>query len=86
MRTAVNLTFFSFSKLGVAVHYRAWVQGSSHKFEDTWQEQHPIELVLGKGATTITSLILYLVLLGSVHFTHLFHECKQLTLHAIMPL
>ncbi|ONM19818.1 Peptidyl-prolyl cis-trans isomerase FKBP42 [Zea mays] len=68
------------------VHYRAWVQGSSHKFEDTWQEQHPIELVLGKGATTITSLILYLVLLGSVHFTHLFHECKQLTLHAIMPL
>ncbi|XP_062197646.1 peptidyl-prolyl cis-trans isomerase FKBP42-like [Phragmites australis] len=30
------------------VHYRAWVQGSLHKFEDTWQEQHPIELVLGK--------------------------------------
>lgn len=56
----MNLTFFSFSKLGVAVHYRAWVQGSSHKFEDTWQEQHPIELVLGKGATTITSLIFIL--------------------------
>ncbi|KAL6642244.1 hypothetical protein ACP70R_020425 [Stipagrostis hirtigluma subsp. patula] len=30
------------------LHYRAWVQGSLHKFEDTWQEQHPIELVLGK--------------------------------------
>ncbi|TVT96735.1 hypothetical protein EJB05_58051 [Eragrostis curvula] len=39
------------------VHYRAWVQGSLHKFEDTWQEQHPIELVLGKGVTKIVSLI-----------------------------
>lgn len=33
----------------VTVHYRAWVENSSHKFEDTWQEQHPIELILGKG-------------------------------------
>nr|CAD1818441.1 unnamed protein product [Ananas comosus var. bracteatus] len=31
------------------LHYRAWVEHSSHKFEDTWQEQHPIELILGKG-------------------------------------
>ncbi|XP_020095838.1 peptidyl-prolyl cis-trans isomerase FKBP42 isoform X2 [Ananas comosus] len=30
------------------LHYRAWVEHSSHKFEDTWQEQHPIELILGK--------------------------------------
>lgn len=30
------------------VHYRAWVQSSMHKFEDTWQEQHPVEIVIGK--------------------------------------
>ncbi|KAL2939905.1 Peptidyl-prolyl cis-trans isomerase FKBP42 [Bienertia sinuspersici] len=30
------------------VHYRAWTESSQHKFEDTWQEQRPIELVLGK--------------------------------------
>uniref|UniRef100_A0A0E0MJL1 peptidylprolyl isomerase n=1 Tax=Oryza punctata TaxID=4537 RepID=A0A0E0MJL1_ORYPU len=38
------------------VHYRAWVQGSLHKFEDTWQEQHPIELVLGKEKKEMTGL------------------------------
>ncbi|NP_001131717.1 Peptidyl-prolyl cis-trans isomerase FKBP42 [Zea mays] len=38
------------------VHYRAWVQGSSHKFEDTWQEQHPIELVLGKEKKQMSGL------------------------------
>nr|CAB3463051.1 unnamed protein product [Digitaria exilis] len=42
------------------VHYRAWAQGSSHKFEDTWQEQHPIELVLGKGATKVTSPLFFI--------------------------
>ncbi|XP_020257230.1 peptidyl-prolyl cis-trans isomerase FKBP42 [Asparagus officinalis] len=30
------------------LHYRAWTQKTSHKFEDTWQEQRPFELVLGK--------------------------------------
>lgn len=30
------------------VHYRAWTESTQHKFEDTWQEQRPIELVLGK--------------------------------------
>ncbi|KAJ3696471.1 hypothetical protein LUZ61_000176 [Rhynchospora tenuis] len=30
------------------LHYRAWVKSTLHKFEDTWQEQHPTELVLGK--------------------------------------
>ncbi|XP_078437287.1 FKBP-type peptidyl-prolyl cis-trans isomerase family protein [Wolffia australiana] len=30
------------------VHYRAWAESSSHKFEDTWQEQRPLELVLGR--------------------------------------
>ncbi|CAL4911641.1 unnamed protein product [Urochloa decumbens] len=38
------------------VHYRAWVHGSSHKFEDTWQEQHPIELVLGKEKKEMSGL------------------------------
>lgn len=31
------------------VHYRAWSESTQHKFEDTWQEQRPLELVLGKG-------------------------------------
>lgn len=30
------------------LHYRAWVENTSQKFEDTWQEQRPTELVLGK--------------------------------------
>lgn len=30
------------------VHYRAWTESTQHKFEDTWQEQRPVELVLGK--------------------------------------
>lgn len=33
----------------MAVHYRAWAEKTLHKFEDTWQEQRPFELVLGKG-------------------------------------
>jgi len=33
----------------VVVHYRAWSEKTQHKFEDTWQEQRPIEMVLGKG-------------------------------------
>jgi len=78
-----ELIFF-FSKLRVAVHYRAWAQGSSHKFEDTWQEQHPIELVLGKGATTMTSLMLYSILLCFMHFIHQFNKFKHFTLYAIM--
>lgn len=31
------------------VHYRAWTESTQHKFEDTWQEQQPLELILGKG-------------------------------------
>ncbi|EEC67673.1 hypothetical protein OsI_35103 [Oryza sativa Indica Group] len=38
------------------LHYRAWVQGSLHKFEDTWQEQHPIELVIGKEKKQMSGL------------------------------
>lgn len=30
------------------LHYRAWVEKTLHKFEDTWLEQRPIELILGK--------------------------------------
>lgn len=29
-------------------HYRAWTDRTQHKFEDTWNEQRPFELVLGK--------------------------------------
>lgn len=31
------------------VHYRAWTESTQHKFEDTWHEQQPLELVVGKG-------------------------------------
>lgn len=30
------------------LHYRAWAEKTLHKFEDTWLEQRPFELVLGK--------------------------------------
>lgn len=30
------------------LHYRAWVEKTLHKFEDTWVEQRPIELIIGK--------------------------------------
>ncbi|KAK6928754.1 Tetratricopeptide repeat [Dillenia turbinata] len=30
------------------LHYRAWTESTRHKFEDTWHEQRPLELVLGK--------------------------------------
>ncbi|KAL8170642.1 hypothetical protein V2J09_022446 [Rumex salicifolius] len=38
------------------VHYRAWTESTQHKFEDTWQEQRPVELVLGKEKTELTGL------------------------------
>jgi len=68
-----ELTFF-FSESRVAVHYRAWVQGSSHKFEDTWQEQHPIELVLGKGATKIIHLFYTQLCSAARNFIHQLHK------------
>lgn len=30
------------------VHYKAWTESTQHKFEDTWHEQQPLELVIGK--------------------------------------
>ncbi|GAB4832575.1 Peptidyl-prolyl cis-trans isomerase fkbp42 [Ancistrocladus abbreviatus] len=38
------------------VHYRAWTESTQHKFEDTWQEQRPVELVLGKEKKELTGL------------------------------
>ncbi|KAE9620180.1 hypothetical protein Lal_00019038 [Lupinus albus] len=37
-------------------HYRAWSEGTQHKFEDTWQEQRPIEMVIGKEKKEMTGL------------------------------
>ncbi|GFZ02680.1 FKBP-type peptidyl-prolyl cis-trans isomerase family protein [Actinidia rufa] len=31
------------------LHYSAWTESTRHKFEDTWHEQRPLEMVLGKG-------------------------------------
>ncbi|KAM1229352.1 hypothetical protein ACFX15_039081 [Malus domestica] len=30
------------------LHYRAWTESTGHKFEDTWDEQQPLEMILGK--------------------------------------
>ncbi|XP_051148025.1 peptidyl-prolyl cis-trans isomerase FKBP42 [Andrographis paniculata] len=30
------------------LHYRAWTKSTGHKFEDTWHEQQPLELIIGK--------------------------------------
>ncbi|XP_065870825.1 peptidyl-prolyl cis-trans isomerase FKBP42 isoform X3 [Euphorbia lathyris] len=30
------------------MHYKAWTESTQHKFEDTWHEQRPVEMVLGK--------------------------------------
>ncbi|KAF9593295.1 hypothetical protein IFM89_021051 [Coptis chinensis] len=38
------------------LHYRAWTESTQHKFEDTWQEQRPIEIVLGKEKNQMTGL------------------------------
>ncbi|XP_025663366.1 peptidyl-prolyl cis-trans isomerase FKBP42 isoform X1 [Arachis hypogaea] len=38
------------------IHYRGWSESTLHKFEDTWQEQRPIEMVLGKEKKEMTGL------------------------------
>ncbi|KAI4306712.1 hypothetical protein L6164_029966 [Bauhinia variegata] len=38
------------------LHYRAWTESTQHKFEDTWNEQRPIELVIGKEKKEMTGL------------------------------
>ncbi|RYR52972.1 hypothetical protein Ahy_A06g027817 isoform A [Arachis hypogaea] len=43
------------------IHYRGWSESTQHKFEDTWQEQRPIEMVLGKASHSriINSLFMH---------------------------
>ncbi|WRX09758.1 FKBP-type peptidyl-prolyl cis-trans isomerase domain - like 3 [Theobroma cacao] len=38
------------------VHYRGWAETTQHKFEDTWHEQQPLEMVLGKEKKEMTGL------------------------------
>ncbi|KAF5736449.1 FKBP-type peptidyl-prolyl cis-trans isomerase family protein [Tripterygium wilfordii] len=38
------------------LHYRAWTESTQHKFEDTWLEQRPFEMVLGKEKKEMTGL------------------------------
>ncbi|KAL5543378.1 hypothetical protein UlMin_007162 [Ulmus minor] len=38
------------------LHYRAWTESTQHKFEDTWQEQRPVEMILGKEKKEMTGL------------------------------
>ncbi|CAB4268134.1 unnamed protein product [Prunus armeniaca] len=39
------------------LHYRAWTQSTRHKFEDTWDEQRPLEMILGKDISYEVELI-----------------------------
>ncbi|XVF79643.1 hypothetical protein PTKIN_Ptkin15bG0005500 [Pterospermum kingtungense] len=47
--------YLSYCKYEI-VHYRAWAESTKHKFEDTWHEQQPLELVLGKEKKEMTGL------------------------------
>ncbi|KAL9662792.1 hypothetical protein QQ045_027626 [Rhodiola kirilowii] len=38
------------------LHYRAWTESMQHKFEDTRNEQHPVELIIGKEKKEMTGL------------------------------
>ncbi|GLJ38061.1 hypothetical protein SUGI_0774740 [Cryptomeria japonica] len=38
------------------LHYRSWTESTMHKFEDTWQEQQPLELVLGREKKVLSGL------------------------------
>lgn len=38
------------------LNYRGWTGSTKHKFEDTWLEQRPIEMVLGKEKTEMAGL------------------------------
>ncbi|CAI0442527.1 unnamed protein product [Linum tenue] len=38
------------------LHYKAWTESTQHKFDDTRQEQRPLEMVLGKEKKQMTGL------------------------------
>ncbi|KAM1158043.1 hypothetical protein ACFX1X_028890 [Malus domestica] len=38
------------------LHHRAWTESTGHKFEDTWDEQQPLEMILGKEEKEMTGL------------------------------
>lgn len=58
----INHLFFRLLFFFPAVHYRAWTESTLHKFEDTWHEQQPLELVLGKGLYKGFAIFLYITL------------------------
>lgn len=65
----------------VIVHYRAWTESTLHKFEDTWNEQKPVELVLGKGTCLYDPFFFFLLFntFQNVHniYTKLFICCMD---------
>ncbi|KAM1124288.1 hypothetical protein ACFX2H_039349 [Malus domestica] len=36
------------------LHYRAWTESTRHEFEDTWDEQRQLEMILGKEKKEMT--------------------------------
>lgn len=61
----------------MAVHYRAWTESTLHKFEDTWREQQPLELVLGKGAVFLL-ILLHWMSRNSLNYPCCFQSCIAL--------
>lgn len=47
------------------LHYKAWTESTQHKFEDTWQEQQLVEVVLGKEKKEMTGLAIGLTSMKS---------------------
>ncbi|CAN6703178.1 unnamed protein product [Malus baccata var. baccata] len=51
------------------LHYRAWTESTRHKFEDTWDEQRQLEMILGKAFNH------YVVVLNAMNFLLVVYFC-----------
>ena len=71
--------------LCVIVHYRAWTESTQHKFEDTWNEQRPVELIIGKGMCLYDPFFIFCTLYAhGVPFNKIsFYLSKKKNVHNI---
>ncbi|CAN6703173.1 unnamed protein product [Malus baccata var. baccata] len=51
------------------LHYRAWTESTRHKFEDAWDEQRQLEMILGKAFNH------YAVVLNAMNFLLVVYFC-----------
>ena len=61
------------------VHYKAWAESTQHKFEDTWHEQQPLELVLGKGIHLTVFSFSFLFIFVKIHIEMCFTRVVYIT-------